>query len=103
MPDTERIARGVYLVGGPQISHTEDATSFVIDFGGESVMIDCGTGRSLKTILANMTHKILLHVLQPRKRKFLSVQFNNNRGKVVQVVSPSAIQDNMNTQKGKRN
>jgi len=53
MPDTERIARGVYLVGGPQISHTEDATSFVIDFGGESVMIDCGTGRSLKTILAN--------------------------------------------------
>ena len=70
MPDTERIARGVYLVGGPQISHTEDATSFVIDFGGESVMIDCGAGRSLKTILANMTHKILLHILQPRKRKF---------------------------------
>jgi hypothetical protein len=70
MPDTERIARGVYLVGGPQISHTEDATSFVIDFGWESVMIDCGAGRSLKTILANMTHKILLHILQPRKRKF---------------------------------
>jgi hypothetical protein len=31
-----------------------------------------------------------------------SVQFHNNRGKVVQVVFPSAIQDNMNTQKGKR-
>ncbi|MCX5838829.1 MAG: MBL fold metallo-hydrolase [Deltaproteobacteria bacterium] len=54
MPDTERIARGVYLVGGPQISHAEDATSFVIDFGGEAVMIDCGAGRSLKTILANI-------------------------------------------------
>lgn len=54
MPDTERIARGVYLVGGPQISHAEDATSFVIDFGGEAVMIDCGAGRSLRTILANI-------------------------------------------------
>ena len=54
MPDTEQIARGVYLVGGPQISHAEDATSFVIDFGGEAVMIDCGAGRSLQTILANI-------------------------------------------------
>ena len=54
MPDTERIARGVYLVGGPQISHAEDATSFVIDFGGEAVMIDCGAGRSLRIILANI-------------------------------------------------
>jgi metallo-beta-lactamase class B len=54
MPDTERITRGVYLVGGPQISHAEDATSFVIDFGGEAIMIDCGAGRSLQTILANI-------------------------------------------------
>ena len=54
MPDTERIARGVYLIGGPQISHAEDATYFVIDFGGEAVMIDCGAGRTLQTILANI-------------------------------------------------
>jgi hypothetical protein len=44
MPDTERIARGVYMVGGPQISNAEDAISFVIDFGREAVMIDCGAG-----------------------------------------------------------
>jgi glyoxylase-like metal-dependent hydrolase (beta-lactamase superfamily II) len=42
------------MVGGPQISHAEDATCFVIDFGGEAVMIDCGAGRSLKTILTNI-------------------------------------------------
>jgi len=54
MPDTKRIARGVYLIGGPQISHAEDATSFVIDFDGEAVMIDCGAGRSLKAIMANI-------------------------------------------------
>jgi glyoxylase-like metal-dependent hydrolase (beta-lactamase superfamily II) len=54
MPNTEQIARGVYLVGGPQISHAEDATSFVIGFDGDAVMIDCGAGRSLQTILANI-------------------------------------------------
>ena len=54
MAETELIARGVYLVGGPQISHAEDAASFVIDFGGEAVMIDCGAGRSLRIILANI-------------------------------------------------
>ena len=54
MLDTERIARGVYLVGGAQISHADDATSFVIDFGEEAVMIDCGAGRSIETILENI-------------------------------------------------
>jgi glyoxylase-like metal-dependent hydrolase (beta-lactamase superfamily II) len=54
MGSAEIIARGVFLVGGPEISHAEDATSFVIDFNGELVMIDCGAGRSLKTILGNI-------------------------------------------------
>ena len=54
MPNTEMIARDVYLVGGPQVSHAEDATSFVIGFDGEAAMIDCGAGRSLQIILANI-------------------------------------------------
>ncbi len=54
MPDTEKIARGVYRVGGPPISHDEDAAAFVIDFVAEAVMIDCGAGRSIETILANI-------------------------------------------------
>lgn len=51
--EQELIARGVHLVAGPDISHAEDAASFVVDFGSEAVMIDCGAGRSLPTILAN--------------------------------------------------
>jgi len=47
----ELVARGVLLVGGPGIYHAEDAMSFVVDFASELVMIDCGTGRSLRTII----------------------------------------------------
>lgn len=54
MATFESIARGVALVGGPEISHAEDATAFLIDFNGEGVMIDCGAGRSLERILANV-------------------------------------------------
>ncbi len=54
MATFESIARGVTLVGGPEISHAEDAASFLIDFGGEGVLIDCGAGRSLERILANI-------------------------------------------------
>ena len=46
--------RGIYLVGGPEISHAEDATAFLIDFGGELVMVDCGAGRSIGRILRNV-------------------------------------------------
>ena len=48
------IARGIYLVGGPEISHAEDATAFVIDFDGELVMVDCGAGRSVERIIDNV-------------------------------------------------
>lgn len=54
MTATEPIARGVFLVGGPEFSNPEDAAAFVIDFGGEAVMIDCGAGRSLKRISAKI-------------------------------------------------
>jgi hypothetical protein len=37
MPNTEQIARGVYLVGGPQISHAKDAihSPFLPVFGSD--------------------------------------------------------------------
>jgi glyoxylase-like metal-dependent hydrolase (beta-lactamase superfamily II) len=47
----ETIARGVFLVGGAAISHVENAASFVIDCGPEMVMVDCGAGPSVRTIL----------------------------------------------------
>ncbi len=50
----EKITTGIYLVGGPNISRSEDATVFVIDFGTEMVMIDSGAGRSARAILDNI-------------------------------------------------
>ena len=42
MGKAERIIEGVWLVGGPNISLSEDATVFVIDFSGDLVMIEIG-------------------------------------------------------------
>ncbi len=44
------IHRGIYLVGGPNLTHSEDATVFLIDCDGELVMIDSGAGRSVSRI-----------------------------------------------------
>lgn len=54
MGKAEIIADGVYLIGGPNISRSDDATSFIIDFNGELVMIDSGAGRSVETLEENM-------------------------------------------------
>jgi len=54
MGNAECIARGIYLVGGSGISRSDDATSFVIDFGAELVMIDAGAGDSTEMLLSNM-------------------------------------------------
>jgi len=48
------IAEGVYLIGGPNISSPDDATSFIIDFDGELVMIDAGAGESSTILRQNM-------------------------------------------------
>jgi len=50
----ERICEGVYLVGGPDISHSYDATAFVVEDGGGLVMIDSGAGRSTARIMDNI-------------------------------------------------
>lgn len=54
MGEAEQIIPGVYLVAGPNISHSEDAASFVIEFGEQLVMIDSGLGRSVPVILDNI-------------------------------------------------
>jgi glyoxylase-like metal-dependent hydrolase (beta-lactamase superfamily II) len=54
MGKAEVIADGVYLIGGPNISHSEDATVFVIDFGEELVMIDAAAGRTSGILVKNM-------------------------------------------------
>ena len=50
----ELIARGVYLIGGPGISHSNDATVFIIEFASELVMIDSGAGGSTETLIRNI-------------------------------------------------
>jgi glyoxylase-like metal-dependent hydrolase (beta-lactamase superfamily II) len=54
MGHAEIIAEGVYLIGGPNISRSDDATVFIIDFDGELVMIDAGAGGSFRTLQKNM-------------------------------------------------
>ncbi len=54
MGEAEVIVDGVYLIGGPNISYSEDATVFVVDFGGELIMIDSGSGNSSRILVSNM-------------------------------------------------
>jgi len=54
MGSGELIAEGVYLVGGPNISRSEDATVFIVDGGDELVMIDSGAGRSARLLENNI-------------------------------------------------
>ena len=54
MGKAEVIADGVYLIGGPDVSRSDDAASFVIDFGSEMVMIDAGAGGSSRILRKNI-------------------------------------------------
>ncbi|HNR50667.1 MAG TPA: MBL fold metallo-hydrolase [Deltaproteobacteria bacterium] len=54
MGAAESIHDGIYLVGGPSVSHFQDAAVFIIDCGEELVMIDSGAGKSAQTLEANM-------------------------------------------------
>jgi len=54
MPDERIIFDGIYLIGGPNISYSEDATAFVVDCGDELVMIDSGAGRSVEILEKNI-------------------------------------------------
>ncbi len=54
MGGAEVIWDGIYLVGGPDVSRSDDATAFVVDFQGELVMIDAGAGGSSRIIQRNI-------------------------------------------------
>lgn len=54
MEAPEIIAEGVFLIGGPNVSRSEDAAVFAVECGGEVVMIDSGAGRSVETLVRNL-------------------------------------------------
>ncbi|NPU84121.1 MAG: MBL fold metallo-hydrolase [Syntrophaceae bacterium] len=54
MGRAETIWDGIWLVGGPDVSRSDDAAVFVIDFHGELVMIDSGAGGSSKVLQRNI-------------------------------------------------
>ena len=54
MGHAEIIAEGIYLIGGPDISLSDDAAVFIIDFDTELVMIDAGAGGSFRILQKNM-------------------------------------------------
>lgn len=51
---TEEIIRGVYLIGGPNVTQAEDAAVYLIDFAGELVLIDAGAGGSSSQLVRNI-------------------------------------------------
>lgn len=63
----EEIIRGVYIVGGPGISHVDDAACYVVESSGELVMIDSGAGGRTNQIVRNMQQL----GLDPSKIKYL--------------------------------
>lgn len=54
MKQERKIADGVYIIGGPDISHAEDATSFIIDCHEELIMIDSGADRTSRLLVENI-------------------------------------------------
>jgi glyoxylase-like metal-dependent hydrolase (beta-lactamase superfamily II) len=68
---TEEIIDGIYLIGGPNLTSSDDAAVYLINFAGDLVMIDAGAGRSSMQIVrniemlglnpANISHLILTH------------------------------------------
>ena len=68
---TEEIIRGIYLIGGPNITSADDAAIYLIDFAGDLVLIDAGAGKSSSQLVsniemlglnpANISHLILTH------------------------------------------
>ncbi|HHO77057.1 MAG TPA: MBL fold metallo-hydrolase [Deltaproteobacteria bacterium] len=54
MSDPECIHNGIYIIGGPGISHFQDAAVFVVQCGDELVMIDSGAGKSALMLQENI-------------------------------------------------
>jgi len=54
MGEFERITDGIYLVGGMDYSHPQDAAVYVVSCGEGLVMIDCGAGKEPDVIVENI-------------------------------------------------
>jgi glyoxylase-like metal-dependent hydrolase (beta-lactamase superfamily II) len=50
----EEIIDGIYLIGGTNITSSDDAAIYLIDFTDDLVMIDAGAGRSSAQIIHNI-------------------------------------------------
>lgn len=64
---TDEIIRGIYQIGGANLTAGEDAAIYLIDFAGELVLIDAGAGRSSEQIV----HNIEMLGLNPAKISYL--------------------------------
>ncbi len=49
-----RIAPGVYVVGGPEITDPADGLVYAVDGGPEIALVDCGAGASVPRIVENL-------------------------------------------------
>ncbi len=68
---TEEIVSGVYLIGGPNVTQSDDAAVYLIDFQSDLVLIDAGAGGSASQLIRNIemlglnpalvSHVILTH------------------------------------------
>jgi glyoxylase-like metal-dependent hydrolase (beta-lactamase superfamily II) len=52
--ECEEIVNGVYLIGGPNVTQSDDAAVYLIDFAGDLVLIDTGAGGSSSQLVRNM-------------------------------------------------
>lgn len=55
MSKPQKIWEKVYQIGGPNISHPSDCCIYLVDVGNEeSVLIDCGSGKSYDKLVKNI-------------------------------------------------
>jgi len=54
MSDPQQIHDGIYIIGGPGISHAQDAAVFIVQCGDELVMIDSGAGINAEMLTGNL-------------------------------------------------
>jgi glyoxylase-like metal-dependent hydrolase (beta-lactamase superfamily II) len=52
--EPKEIVKGIYIVGGPSLSHPADCCVYLVDAGSEQVLIDAGAGPGIDTILRNV-------------------------------------------------
>jgi glyoxylase-like metal-dependent hydrolase (beta-lactamase superfamily II) len=70
---TEEIISGIYLIGGPNTTLSDDAAVYLIDFAGVLVLIDSGAGRSFNQLVSN----IELSGLNPSNISYLILTHNH--------------------------